>query len=133
MTTTTLTVEDRLEIHELVSLHGHLADDRRHDDLGLLMTEDAVYDLEEFGMGEVTGLPALTELFASAPGDQPLGHHVTNVLVIPDASDSDTAAVRSKGLSVMPNGAAGTVVYEDTVVRTSAGWRISRRRVVTRG
>ena len=132
MTTTTLTAEDRLEIHELVSLHGHLADDRRHGDLHLLMTEDGVYDLEEFGMGEVVGLPALTELFESAPGDQPLGHHVTNVLVTPHASDSDTASVRSKGLSVMANGAAGTVVYEDTVVRTPAGWRIARRRVMRR-
>jgi hypothetical protein len=130
VTAVPLTVEDRLEIHELLSLHGHLADDRRHEDLGLLMTEDGVYDLEEFGLGEVVGLPALTELFARAPGDQPLGHHVTNVLVTP--RDHDTADVRSKGLSVMANGAAGTVVYEDTVVRTPAGWRIARRRVVTR-
>jgi hypothetical protein len=126
-----LTAEDRLEIHELVALHGHLADDGRSDDLGLLMTEDGVYDLEEFGLGEVAGLPAMIELFASAPGQQPVGHHVTNVLVTPRGADR--ADVRSKGLSVMADGIAGTVVYEDTVVRTPAGWRISRRRVVTRG
>jgi SnoaL-like protein len=125
-----MSIEDRLEIHELVALHGHLADDRRAEDLGLLMTEDGVYDLEEFGLGEVVGLPAMTELFASAPGNQPIGHHVTNVLVTPRGADR--ADVRSKGLSVMADGAAGTVVYEDTVVRTPAGWRISRRKVVTR-
>lgn len=28
-----LPVDDRLSIHELVSLHGHLADDRRTDEL----------------------------------------------------------------------------------------------------
>lgn len=128
--TVRMTADDRLEIHELVALHGHLADDRRADDLGLLMTEDGVYDLEEFGMGEVVGLPALIELFASAPGVQPVGHHVTNVLVTP--RDPDRADVRSKGLSVMADGTAGTVVYEDTVVRTPVGWRIARRRVVTR-
>ena len=126
-----MTAEDRLEIHELVALHGHLADDHRADDLGLLMTEDGVYDVEEFGLGEVAGLPALIELFASAPGQQPVGHHVTNVVVTPRGPDR--ADVRSKGLSVMADGTAGTVIYEDTVVRTPAGWRISRRRVVARG
>jgi SnoaL-like protein len=130
VTAATLTAEDRLEIHELVALHGHLADDRRADELGLLMTEDGVYDLEEFGLGEVVGLPAMIALFASAPGNQPVGHHVTNVLVTP--RDPDRADVRSKGLSVMADGTAGSVVYEDTVVRTAAGWRISRRRVVLR-
>jgi len=40
--------------------------------------------------------------------------------------------VRSKGLSVMSTGAAGTVVYDDTVVKTADGWRISSRKVVAR-
>jgi hypothetical protein len=38
--------------------------------------------------------------------------------------------VRSKGLSVMADGRAGTVVYEDVVVCTPDGWRIARRKVV---
>ena len=36
-----LSADDRLSIHELVSLHGHLADDRRADQLHLLLTDDA--------------------------------------------------------------------------------------------
>ncbi|GAA1670102.1 hypothetical protein GCM10009745_10710 [Kribbella yunnanensis] len=125
-----LTTEDRLAIHELVSLHGHLADDRRTDQLGLLLTPDASYDVTAYGLGIVRGLPALVELFSSAPGDQPAGHHVTNVIVTADPDLDDRARVRSKGLSVMADGRAGTVVYEDEVVRTTNGWRISARVVV---
>lgn len=35
-----LSADDRLSIHELLSLHGHLADDRRAQDLHLLLTQD---------------------------------------------------------------------------------------------
>jgi hypothetical protein len=123
-----LSVEDRLSIHELISLHGHLADDRQHERLHLLLTDDAAYDVSAYGLGVVRGLDALTELFVQRPGDQPVGHHVTNVVV--EEGDGDTASVRSKGLAVMADGSAGTVTYDDVVVRTGAGWRIARRTIV---
>ncbi|HVQ95562.1 MAG TPA: nuclear transport factor 2 family protein [Mycobacteriales bacterium] len=128
--TMTLSEQDRLAVHELISLHGHLADDRRADQLDQLLTDDAVYDLADYGMGQVTGLPALRRLFQEAPGEQPVGHHVTNVIVT--AQPDGSARVRSKGLAVMANGNAGTVVYEDHVVPTAAGWRIRHRKVVAR-
>jgi hypothetical protein len=40
--------------------------------------------------------------------------------------------VRSKGIGIMADGTSGSVVYEDLVRRTSAGWRISRRTVIPR-
>ena len=123
-----LTAEDRLDIHELISLHGHLAEDRRPEDLGLLFTTDAEYDISAYGLGVISGLPALIELFSARPGEQPSGHHVTNVIVRERADGA--VAVRSKGLYVMAKGAAGTVIYEDVVVPTADGWRISYRRVV---
>lgn len=126
----TLSADDRLAIHELIALHGHLADDRRDGDLGLLLTENAEYDVTEYGLGIVTGLPALRALFEARPGAQPVGHHVTNVIVT-EAADG-TVGVRSKGLAVMPDGAAGSVVYEDVVTKTEAGWRIARRKIVAR-
>lgn len=125
-----LTTADRLAIHELVPLHGHLADDRRSQDLDLLLTPEATYDVSAYGLGVVRGLPAVIELFAAAPGDQPAGHHVTNVIVTEDPDRNDRASVRSKGLSVMADGRAGTVTYEDEVVQTPHGWRISARTVV---
>jgi hypothetical protein len=123
-----LSAEDRLAVHELISLHGHLADDRRAEDLDRLLTGDAVYDLDDYGMGQVEGLPALRRLFEERPGEQPVGHHVTNVLVSEEADGR--VRVRSKGLAVMADGHAGTAIYDDTVVRTPAGWRISHRKVV---
>lgn len=124
-----LTVADRLSIHELVALHGHLTDDRRPDELGQLLTDDASYDITAYGFGVVQGLEALTALFAERPGQQPIGHHVTNVIVSDLDHDDSRAGVRSKGLSVMADGSAGSVVYDDIVVRTDAGWRIAHRKV----
>src|SRR5437870_3274792 len=54
-----LSVYDRLAIHELISLHGHLSDDRQFSRFKELFTDDIVYDLEDFGMGTHRGLEAL--------------------------------------------------------------------------
>jgi SnoaL-like domain len=57
----------------------------------------------------------------------PLGHHVTNI-VITEESETEVVA-HSKGLGVNSDGTSGTVTYEDTVVRTPDGWRITCRKV----
>jgi hypothetical protein len=68
---------------------------------------------------------------ALALGDNnPVGHHVTNIVLTEVGPDE--VAARSKGIGVMADGTAGSVTYEDTVVRTAAGWRISRRKVLAR-
>ena len=72
-----LTTADRLAIHELVALHGHLADDRRSDELDRFLTLDAVYDVTDFGLGAVEGLDDITQLWEAAPGQQPVGHHLS--------------------------------------------------------
>jgi ketosteroid isomerase-like protein len=122
-----LSTEDRVAIHELVALHGHLADDRRTADLDQLVTEDVIYDLTEFGLGVVRGRVALAEMFDERPGNQPVGHHVTNVTI---KEAEGVVRVRSKGLVVMTKGRAGTVIYDDEVRRTAAGWRIAHRKVI---
>jgi ketosteroid isomerase-like protein len=123
-----VSAEDRIAIHELIALHGHLADDRRAEDVDQLVTDDVTYDLEDYGMGTVRGLAALRALFEARPGVQPVGHHVTNVIVT--ATHDGGAHVRSKGLAVMENGTVGTVIYDDEVVKTAAGWRIAHRKVM---
>ncbi|SNQ48694.1 F420-dependent oxidoreductase, MSMEG_4879 family (modular protein) [Frankia canadensis] len=122
-----LTTSDRVAIHELIALHGHLADDRRSEDLALLFTPDAVYDVTAYGLGAVDGLPAIARLHHERPGAQPAGHHVSNIII--DDRPDGTATVRSKGLAVMADGRTGTCLYDDTVTHTDAGWRISHRRV----
>jgi 3-phenylpropionate/cinnamic acid dioxygenase small subunit len=127
-----ITAEDRLAIHDVIALHGHVADDRDWDRLGDLFTNDAVLDLEDFGYGTLHGLQAIKDLSRGSQDDkgQPLGHHATNIVVV--GPDGDGVRVRSKALAVMADGTSGTAVYEDTVHRGDHGWRISRRKVVAR-
>ena len=116
-----LSAEDRLEIYELLALHGHLMDGGAFDRLDDLFTEDFVYDLEALGAGTLQGGQALVDASRAMGDDNPLGHHVTNALVI--RGDEDEAIVRSKGIGVLANGTSGTVVYEDVVRRTPAARR----------
>jgi F420-dependent oxidoreductase-like protein len=124
-----LSASDRAAIHELIALHGHLADDRRPEDLGLLLTADAVYDVSAYGLGTIEGLPAIQQLHEQRPGTQPVGHHVSNIIIIDDRADG-AVVVRSKGLAVMADGTSGTCTYDDIVTSTPAGWRVTRRRVL---
>lgn len=123
-----LSAPDRMSIHELIALHGHLADERRPEDLELLLTPDAVYDLRSYGLDTIKGLAAIQDVHRQRPGNQPIGHHVSNVVV--DERPDGTISARSKGLSIMPDGTAGTCTYDDVVVKTDAGWRIAHRRIL---
>jgi hypothetical protein len=70
-----ITADDRLAIHDVIALHGHVADDRDWDRLGDLFTDDAVLDLEDFGYGTLHGLQAIRDLSRGSQDDkgQPLG------------------------------------------------------------
>ncbi|MEN3316445.1 MAG: hypothetical protein V7605_2679 [Acidimicrobiaceae bacterium] len=123
-------VGDRAEIAELVSRHGHLIDAGRLDELDSVFTADVVYDVSAYGFGALEGIPAIRDAALALGDGNPVGHHVTNVIV--SVTDADSAAVVSKGLGVMADGTCGSVVYEDIVRREPAGWRISYRKVVPR-
>jgi hypothetical protein len=126
----TLSPDDRASIADLISLHGHVFDDGDLDRLDVLFTPSVVYDVSELGGGALHGIEAIRTA-ALALGDRnPLGHHVTNIVVT--EHEDGTARVRSKGIGVNADGTVGTVTYEDGVVATEAGWRIDHRRVVPR-
>jgi hypothetical protein len=125
-----LTTDDRIAIYELIALHGHLMDGGEFERLDELFTEDFVYDVTAFGFGTLEGVDALTEASRALGDDNPLGHHVTNALVID--GEGDVARVRSKGIAIAADGTSGTVVYDDLVRRTGAGWRIAHRTVIPR-
>lgn len=126
-----ITAADRIEIHETIALHGHVADARDWDRWREVYTEDLVLDLEDFGLGTTHGLAALRQMSLDNQDDpaQPLGHHVTNIVV---SQDGDRVHARSKGLAVNADGTTGTVVYEDTLRREPQGWRIFHRRILAR-
>jgi hypothetical protein len=127
-----ITADDRLAIHEVIALHGHVADDRAWDRLGDLYTDDAVLDLEDYGYGTLRGLQAIRDLSRGSRDEtgQPLGHHVTNTVIV--GRDGDGVRARSKALAIMADGASGSAVYEDTLRRGADGWRICHRKVVPR-
>ncbi len=119
---------DRIAITDLISLHGHLVDGG--EPIDELFIPDFEYDVTDLGGGVIVGAVAFQEA-AEALGDKnPVGHHVTNIVLTQAGPDEVTA--RSKGIGVMADGTCGSVTYEDVVVRTPVGWRIAQRRVLAR-
>lgn len=129
-TRVSLALEDHLAITELISLHGHLVDDGSLDRLEELFTSDAVYDLTDFGQEPLLGVEAIRAAAWALGAANPVAHHVTNVVVT--GSADGRVQVRSKGLGVQADGSCGSVSYDDTVLRTVDGWRISHRKVSLR-
>lgn len=125
-----LAQRDRNDITDLINLHAHLLDSGELDRAGELFTSDVVYDVTDFGFGTVNGRTALREYLLKLGDANPVGHHVTNIVIT--QIDEDTASVRSKVLGVSATGTVRSVVYEDTLTRQASGWRISHRTVTLR-
>ena len=121
---------DRTVITELISLHGHLVDEGELGRLNEVFTDDVVYDVTDLGGGAIEGLAALREAALAMGENNPVGHHVTNIILSPLADDRVHA--RSKGIGVTADGRCGSVTYEDTVFRGDRGWRIGHRKVLAR-
>ena len=125
----TLTTDDRLAIHELLSLHGHLMDSGDLDQLDRLFTPDVVYDLSPLGSAKLHGIDAIRRAALQLGDKNPVAHHITNVVVM---QGDEKVTARSKGIGIRTDGSVGSVVYDDELQQTTNGWRISRRRISTR-
>jgi len=64
----TLAHRDRTDIIELIHRHGHVIDDGELERVDELFTPDVTYDVEDFGLGTLSGLAALRAA-ALAVGD----------------------------------------------------------------
>lgn len=126
----TIELADRMAIHELLALYGHLIDQRRWGELEQVFTADAVYDATDFGHEMTHTLADLQAHWQSDDAMHPLAHHATNIVVTEDADGR--VRVLSKGIGVGSKGRVGSVTYYDVVVRTDAGWRLSYRRAQLR-
>ncbi|NND83474.1 MAG: nuclear transport factor 2 family protein [Gammaproteobacteria bacterium] len=125
----TLTTADRLAIHELIGLYGHLIDQRAFARLHEIFTPDAVFDLTGYGGDIYHGLEAIIELMEQSH-EHPLAHHATNIVV--EKVIGETARVISKGLGVGHQGRVGSVVYRDELLNNNGVWRIRSRAVSLR-
>ena len=126
----TLGPDERAAIGELLARHGHLFDDGELDRLDELFTASVRYDVTAFGGGVLEGIEAIRAATLALGDRNPVGHHVTNV-VLTEQGDGSVRA-RCKGIGVYADGTAGSITYEDTIVRTAGGWRIDARTVVPR-
>lgn len=121
---------DRLAIHELLGLYGHVIDERRWQDMDRVFTDDIEFDSSDFGTGVSTSLDELREKWSTDLTQHPVAHHATNIVITED--DDGTVRVLSKGLGVGRKGRVGSAVYRDVVVRTDAGWRLRTRQATLR-
>lgn len=126
----TLSEQDRIDINDLINRHGHLTDAGELDRYGELFTPDVTYDLADFGMGALRGPAAIRDAGLALGDGNPVGHHVTNIVIT--EVDDRSARVESKGIGVNADATAGSVVYEDVVTRRPEGWRISYRKISVR-
>ena len=118
-------VADRLAIHELLGLYGHIIDERRWSEMELVFTDDVIYDPTSFGHEITTSLEDLRTHWMGDEAMHPLAHHATNIVVSEDPDG--TVRVLSKGLGVGFKGRVGSAVYRDVVVKTADGWRLAHR------
>jgi hypothetical protein len=120
------TADDRIAVTDLINMHGHLSDAGDLDRYDELFTPDVRYDVGIV----LVGPEALAAAGRKLGAGNPVAHLVTNI-VLTDIADDVVHAI-SKGLGVLADGTCGSVTYEDKIVRTDVGWRISERRVVAR-
>jgi ketosteroid isomerase-like protein len=125
-----LTEQDRTEINDLINLHGHLTDAGELDQVDELFTPDITYDVGDLGFGSLHGPEAIREAALALGDGNPVGHHVTNIVI--SGIDDRSARVRSKGIGIRADGTAGSVVYDDIVTRRPDGWKIHYRKVSVR-
>lgn len=124
-------INDLLAIHNLLGRYAHIMDAGSRglgswDDLGLIFTEDAVFDFSGAGGGKADGLAAIIAVMAA--GVHPSGHHFSNPVI--EVKGADLVTCLSKIITIGKNGLANTGHYTDHIIRTERGWRINNRAAV---
>lgn len=123
-----LTVADRLELHELPGRYGDAIDDRDWNRLDQIFTDDAVFDLTDLDVPLLEGLAAIKR-FMDIEAKHPKTHLMTNIYV--DEAD-DGVHLFFRIVAMRSGGLTGTASYYDRVVPTPDGWRVKHRVVTLR-
>jgi hypothetical protein len=121
---------DREAITRLVNQHGYLIDTGQLDQLHQIFTAGVAYDVSDFGGGVIDGLEAMREWVLALGDRNPVGHHVTNIVL--DEITDGVVRCLSKGIGITVEGTVRSVTYDDHIERSDAGWRITRRTVKAR-
>ena len=113
---------DFVELQQLLSRYCHIVDAKAWDQLDQIFADDASVTVTGV-YPTSTGIEDLRALYARM--NHPVAHTSSSVIVVD--SGSATARLASKWVTIRADGLTGTGVYEDVVVRTPEGWRISER------
>jgi len=123
-----LSVEDRLDIHDLLVRYGFVVDDRDWDAFATVFTPDAIVDFGSddppAGLAPMVGVQEIVRQYRDVM-THPLQHVIANHLI--DRVGEDEVVVRSKALFPVPRDGVFEGVYRDVVVRTPEGWRIKHK------
>ena len=119
----TITIADRLELHELPGRYGDAIDDRNWDRLREIFTDDAVFDLTGVGARRLEGIDDIVH-FMNVEASHPKTHMMTNIYV--DEQD-ENVIMNFRIVALLGKGLVGTASYYDRVVKTDEGWRVQHR------
>src|SRR3954467_2216178 len=98
-----ISIEDRLAIAELIQLHGHLTDTGQLHRYPEIFAANVEYDVTDLGAGVLHGLAEVEKAARLFGKSNPVGHHVTNVVVGAEEIDG-TVLVSSKGIGINATG-----------------------------
>ena len=123
-----ISIEDRLELHELPGRYGDAIDDRNWPGLDRIFTDDAVFDLTDLGVPLLEGLPEIKR-FMDEDAQHPKTHTMTNIYVdeVDDGAGGTVVKLNFRIVALQKGGLAGTASYYDDVVKTDVGWRVKHR------
>ncbi len=127
-----LSIDDKIELHELAARYGDIVDDRDWQALDTIFTEDAVFEVVKLvtlnGRAEI-------KRYMDEDGRHPLAHLITNIHTQQSGDDirllSRGVFPISSAVDSTERGDAGHRVfygsYYDEVVKTAVGWRVAKR------
>lgn len=122
---------DRVEITDVLLRYATGIDRRDWTVFRSAFTPDCVLDYGE--IGSFTGVDAVTEFMDQSHAMAGHTMHRLSNMVIAVAGDRASARTYVDGLILAADNVSGVNAvgfYDDELVRTSEGWRISRRRFI---
>jgi hypothetical protein len=122
-----MSAEDREDIRNVLALYAHVIDNQEWDRIGEVYAADGSYGPRD-GTPNV-GHEAIVKYLASV--HQPEVHSSSNHHIEVDAG-GESGTGRGKWVVVFPSSRVVAGDYDDTYVKTDAGWRIKDRRSFVR-
>ena len=130
----TLSLEDKIELIELVGRYGDALDDENWDALDDIFTADATFAIPVLN-ASMTGIEDIKKFMDQSGDLHPAAHLMTNVYSLETANGVELRSrvilprtqTQEDGSATITHGS-----YYDTVVKTDSGWRICKREFRTK-